>query len=58
MSKRYDVVRRDESNPQKVRWTRVGVVFLNDGEGEKDGGQLKLDMFAEKYYLFPPKEGG
>jgi hypothetical protein len=54
MSKRYDVVRKDESNPEKVRWTRVGVVFMNDGD--KDGGTLKLDMFGEKYYLFVPKE--
>jgi hypothetical protein len=54
--RRYDVCRKDTSNPEKARWVRVGVVFLNDQEGEKDGGSLRLDLFAEKFYLFPPKE--
>jgi hypothetical protein len=53
--KRFDVVRKDESNPEKVRWQRVGVVFMNE-EGGKDGGTLKLDMFGDKYYLFAPKD--
>jgi hypothetical protein len=31
------------------------VVFMNE-DGDKDGGALRLDLFAEKFYLFPPKE--
>jgi hypothetical protein len=55
VSRRLDVVRKEQRG-DKTHWVRVGVVFLNDQEGEKDGGSLRLDLFAEKFYLFPPKE--
>jgi hypothetical protein len=55
MSKRFDVVRKQVTG-DKTRWVRVGVVFLNDENSEKEGGSLHLDLFAEKFYLFPPKE--
>lgn len=55
MSRRLDVVRK-EQNGDKTRWVRVGVVFLNDGPDEKEGGSLRLDLLSEKFYLFPPKE--